>query len=300
MLGPTTLPAIPPLEVRDGLLRTEAVEINAAWHCNIRCVSCSHGSPMMPTRFADRSQVLSDLTSLARWMRTDHVRLVGGEPLIHPDIVGIVRAVHASRLSERSRIITNGLVLLDQPRVFWEAISEVHVSIYPNIKRFHEQHRDTIIRLAQVTNTTLVYKTFDYFRKSFRSVSTDDQITEAIYRTCQIANRWRCLTVENGYLYRCPQSVLPSMESLAGRDGDRLVIDEIGSQAALKDWITSTVPLDACRGRSGSVGQLHLHRQLRRDEPSSTVGDIDFEYLGELVREPDAPNGCVVLEEELV
>lgn len=294
------LPAIPPLEVREGLLWTEAIEINVAWHCNIRCQSCSHGSPAMPVRFADTLQVLDDLTFLARWMRTEHIRLVGGEPLIHSNIVDIIKAAHVSGLSTRSRMITNGLALLDQPTAFWDAISEVHVSIYPNTKRFHEQHRDAIVALAQASGTMLVYKTFDYFRKSFRPVSDDDQLIEAIYRTCQIANRWRCLTVENGYLYRCPQSALPSMEPSAGFDRDRISIAGIGSQAALQDWITSPVPLEACRGCSGSVGQLHPHRQLRRHEPNSVVGDIDFAYLAELVLNPDAPNSCVVREEKLV
>jgi organic radical activating enzyme len=299
VLGPAILPEIPPLEVRDGLLWTEAVEINAAWHCNIRCASCSHGSPEMPTLFADAAQVLMDLSSLSRWMRTDHIRLVGGEPLIHPNVMEIIKAVHDSGLSTQSRIITNGLALLDQPLAFWEIISEVHVSVYPNTKRFHERHRSAIVKIAQETGTTLVYKTFDNFRKSFRPVSHDDQLTEAIYRTCQIANRWRCLTAESGYIYRCPQSVLPALESSVRRDSDRLTISDIGSSAMLRDWITSSLPLDACRGCTGSVGQLHPHRQLCRDESSSILGDIDFAYLSELVRDPDMSNGCVVGEEEL-
>ncbi len=300
MASSKTLPSIPVLEVRHGLLWTEAVEINVAWHCNIKCLSCSHGSPAMPALFADAAQVREDLASLAQWMRTDHIRLVGGEPLTSPNIADIITAVQVSGLSGRSRIITNGLALLNQPSGFWEAISEVHVSVYPNTRRFHDRHRDTIIALARASGTALVYKTFDYFRKSFRPVSEDADLTEAIYRTCQIANRWRCLTVERGYIYRCPQSALPTMASQTSRESDRLRLADIESQAMLRDWITSPAPLEACQGCAGSVGELHPHRQLRRDESSSMAGGIDAGYLAELVGEPDAPNGCVVLEEVLV
>lgn len=293
----SALPAIPAFEVREDHLWTEAVEINAAWHCNIRCESCSHGSPAMPTVFADASKVAKDLTSLARWMRTDHVRIVGGEPLIHPDIVGILLAIQSSGISLRTRIITNGLALLDQPTSFWSAVDEVHVSIYPNMKRFHARHRDVLIGIAEETETSLVFKYFDYFRKSFRPASDDSVLTDAIYRTCQIANRWRCLTVEDGYLFRCPQSALSTMQSGLIPAADGVEIQKIASREDLRQWTTSLIPLQACCGCSGSVGQLHPHRQLQRDGQGSLSADVDLGYLATLMKDPNAPNGCVTREE---
>ncbi|MQB01926.1 MAG: radical SAM protein [Actinobacteria bacterium] len=84
------------LVIGRGKLGTEAVEINAAWHCNISCSWCSHGSPELPPRFADESVVGRDLRCLARWLRVDHVRVLGGEPLVHPRLPHLLQLVRES------------------------------------------------------------------------------------------------------------------------------------------------------------------------------------------------------------
>ncbi|MGH8349745.1 MAG: radical SAM protein, partial [Pseudomonas sp.] len=249
----------------DGKLVTEAVEINSAWHCNINCAWCSHGSPTLPQVFADEMVVGRDLGVLATWMTVDHVRVLGGEPLLHPRLPRLLEEIRSAQLSDRIRILTNGLMLAQAEAAIWDLVDEIHISVYPNTRRAIEAGLRSLQDTAAAANTTLVLKYFDRFRLAYRLPDDDRTLTERIYRTCQIGNVWRCLTVEHGHLYRCPQAAFqhrfhtPAI-SVAG--GDYLPIHEIGSAAQVRRWLCRGQPLGACRGCAGSVGELRLHRQL--------------------------------------
>jgi organic radical activating enzyme len=287
--------AMKPVSIIDGRIFTEAVEINAVWHCNISCQSCSHGSPEMPRdRCADPAKVTEDLRALSNWMRVEHVRVLGGEPLLHPDIVALLAAIRSAGITDTARVLTNGLRLHDQAPAFWDAVDEIHVSVYPNTARQIAARRELIERLAAESGTVLLFKYFDYFRVAFRPDDHDDELTQLIYDTCQIGNSWRCLTVENGTLYRCPQSAPATDRAAITRVSEGIGISGIRDVGELRAWIENPSPLPSCATCAGSAGLRHPHK-MRRPVPefSDRTDLIDHEYLGRLLADPDADNGCV-------
>src|SRR5882724_1840135 len=106
----------------DARIRSHGCEINVADHCNISCRGCSHLSPVSAESFADPEGVYRDLSRLAAHYVAHHVRLLGGEPLLHRGLVEVIAAVRASGISGRVRILTNGLLLPRQTEAFWEAV----------------------------------------------------------------------------------------------------------------------------------------------------------------------------------
>jgi len=278
-----------PVSVVDGRIMTEAVEVNAVWHCNISCQSCSHGSPDMPRNgFADPAKVARDLRALSAWMRVEHVRVLGGEPLLHPDVESLLAAVRSAGISDTVRVLTNGLQLHRQTPAFWRAVDELHISVYPNTSRLIDAHRELITRRAAQGRTRVVFKFFDHFRVSFRPDDDDNELTRLIYATCQIGNRWRCLTVEDGMLYRCPQSALLAHDFRSVRTSDG-----VRHSSELRAWIARRAPLLSCSSCTGSAGLRHPHK-MRRLAPKFSGPDlVDREYLERLLVDPDADNGCV-------
>lgn len=280
------------------VLHAEAVEINAAWHCNISCRSCSHGSPSMPAQFAEAERVGADLTSLARWLSLEHVRVLGGEPLLHPHLVELLRVIRSTGISPVRRVLTNGLRLPQQPDEFWAEVEEVHVSVYPNTAQYLARHREAMKTLASASGTALVLKHFDHFRVTLRPPTLRPEFTQAIYRTCQIGNRWRCLTVEAGRIHRCPQAVLVG-QRYGASERDSLEIAAIDSVETLRAWIQQEDALESCRRCTGSVGRRHPH-SARLGSLLDDDGDVlDLDYLARLEQDPDADNSCVSLEEQL-
>jgi organic radical activating enzyme len=284
-----------PVAMVDGRVRTEAVEINVVRHCNISCRSCSHGSPSMRPWFVEPGQVERDLAALRPWMDVEHVRILGGEPLLHPRLPELLRAVRRSGLGERRRLLTNGLQLAEQPDEFWAEVEEVHVSVYPNTTRHVRRARPAIARAAERTGTTVRFKHFDHFRVAFRHPEDHPQLTQDIYETCQIANRWRCLTVDSGGLHRCPQAMLAPDPAAVAEDS--LTIADIDSAEAVRAWLLAPDALRSCRSCAGSVGVRRPHRARVPGDVDVLPESLDLEYLARLRVDGDADNGCVSVDE---
>lgn len=71
--------------------------------CNITCKGC-YRTALAGHKSLD--DIKTEILFLERWRNINNVHLAGGEPLIHPDIVDIVRFIHERGLNPV--IITNG------------------------------------------------------------------------------------------------------------------------------------------------------------------------------------------------
>lgn len=281
-----------PYAVADGRVLTDGLEVVITAHCNLRCRACAYLSPVMPTTAIAPAQIQRDLTILARFYHASEARVLGGEPLLHPELVPVLQVIRASGISDTIRVITNGLLLTRMPASFWDLADEVSISIYPG----REPGDDAIAAAARTADehgVRLRLKYFHYFRESYSELGTrDPELTGRIYRTCQMANVWRCNTVLNGHLYRCPQSAfLPSVIPRPGTDDGLPLTDAPSFGQQLLAFLESSDPLGTCANCLGSVGRLFRHSQVRRPawrtrQQHHTEELLDWEHLSELERNP--------------
>lgn len=281
-----------PYAVADGRVLTDGLEVVITAHCNLRCRACAYLSPVMPVTAITPAQIQRDLTALARFYHASEARVLGGEPLLHPELVPVLQAIRESGISDTVRVITNGLLLKRVPAGFWDLVDEVSVSVYPG----REPGDDVIAAAARAAaehGVRLRRKYFHYFRESYTELGTrDPALIGRIYRTCQMANVWRCNTVLNGRLYRCPQSAfLPSGLPQKGADDGLLLADAADFGQRLLAFLESPDPLGACAHCLGSVGRLFDHSQIRKSawragQQHHTEELLDWEHLGKLERNP--------------
>ena len=104
-------------KIKNGKIQTSLCELNVVHHCNLSCRSCSHLSDRMNKYFVDPDQVLNDFSILAEYCHPQHIRLCGGEPLLHPHLLDVVDAVRDSGISECIRVVTNGTLLHRMPDI---------------------------------------------------------------------------------------------------------------------------------------------------------------------------------------
>ena len=97
--------------VRENTIYTQILEINAVRHCNLSCRSCSHSSPIAEKENIDPSVVGKDLRSLSRFLKCQVVRILGGEPLLHPSLKELLKEVKCSNISANICLVTNGILL---------------------------------------------------------------------------------------------------------------------------------------------------------------------------------------------
>jgi hypothetical protein len=227
-------------------------------------------SPVLPKHFVDPGALSSDLTALARSYHAKTLRLLGGEPLMHPNIVDVMMAARESHVTDRIEIATNGLLLPRMDRRFWEAVDSVKVSLYPGRTLRHEQ-LDACLELGRRHGVTVRYRRYEAFQESYSEQGTDDPaLVKRIYVTCNHVHRWRCHTVADGWFYKCAQSyMMPRGRSLGlettYRDGIK-IDDSPEFRDRLLSYLTSSEPLSACRNCLGSAGKYIEHEQIRRDE----------------------------------
>ena len=111
------------------------LEIHLSEHCNLNCISCSHYSPLATPKFCDVYKLrisLSKLSCFASEFRA--IRLLGGEPLLNPNIVEIISIVRDSFPDTDIQLVTNGLLLMPPyakhiNEIFWEACRHNKISI---------------------------------------------------------------------------------------------------------------------------------------------------------------------------
>jgi cyclic pyranopterin phosphate synthase len=97
-------------------------------NCNLRCKGCRYGRDFMPGEQLPLP-VVRDLLDDIKEFEFEVVRLYGGEPLVHKDIVKIVE--HCSRLGLLTYMTTNGILLKKKiDDLFAAGLRRISVGLY--------------------------------------------------------------------------------------------------------------------------------------------------------------------------
>lgn len=263
-------------------------EVIAAYQCNIACARCNQASPIRHRGYAEPETVLRDFSRLARVYHASVVKIVGGEPLLHPDLPAVIRALRESGIGEKVLLLTNGMLLPRMTEETWRLLDRIEVSVYPDTG-LDDQHMHAWAEAAESHGVELHFFRFDRFRVTFSRAGTrDENLVRRIYETCRLAHVWGCQNIHQGYFYKCVQSIhVPSIigapSESARQDGIRLT-DDPGLRDELYRYLHSPEPLNACRHCLGVAGRLEDHRLVNRaewlsghDAPSEML--VDHERL---------------------
>lgn len=214
------------------------IDWNISEACNMACVSCSHAAPVAPAGFLSLDVIERDLLTLKPFLRCHANQLVGGEPLLHRDIVEIMRLMKRVRMDAATVVITNGTLLPRMEEEFWRELEYLSISVYPVLKA-------ECLELAREKQKQYGFglgeRVFTEFHRQFRKEPNDG----AHFSTCH----WKsdCYTVHEGHFFLCPQSVFFNKRFLnEAAHIDGLSLDGI-TEEKLNAFLHRTEPLNACR-----------------------------------------------------
>lgn len=263
---------------------SQNLEIHVVDHCNLDCVGCSHEAPFMSPRVEDPVNLSIDLTRLWRCYRAPLVKLLGGEPLLHPALDEVIVAVQDST-DARVRVVTNGTLLRDRYHMLRNA-DEIHISTYPEVPLLSD---DFLVRIAIDLGATIVVQAFDSFRRHRSEGSRSWELTKRVFHTCQMYHKWRCYSLRAGWFYPCPSAAIWSQH----KDGAHLLNHSKDICRDLGQLLSRKSPFASCSRCMGSVGQRFAHLRGWKISRSIPVGDdVDSEYMKELEQSPCAFNSC--------
>lgn len=192
------------IQKRSFMIKKFGVEYHLVDSCNLRCAGCSHYSSLLDQlSYIPIETVKKEMELLFR--RTDNglqlkwLRLLGGEPLLHPEITQCIEYIRSRFPYTRITLVTNGIKLDKMEESFYRACYECDITI-------------------QVT---------DYFiidmEKTF-SLLEEKNVKAELYRTCKTWNyqnirmtqeiydcftncyhKIMCPNYRKGCIYLCPQ-----------------------------------------------------------------------------------------------
>lgn len=124
------------------------IETHICDHCNLDCKGCGHYSPLAPESFVDIDQFRKDIKELAKKVFIQKIRLMGGEPLLHPQVNEFIIATRKAFPETDIRLVTNGILLPQMNKEFWDTIRSNNVRIdlskYPAVGNKFAEYLDLI------------------------------------------------------------------------------------------------------------------------------------------------------------
>ena len=193
------------------------VQVHVVDHCNLNCRGCSTYSPLVREGFADVKQVKKDLCELSRKLHVSVIGIIGGEPLLHPEIEALICVARKAFPNAVLTLTTNGILLPEKSRCFWDVVRDNKVrlicSCYPPYLHKVAQW----VRLAKKYGV----KVFTVGRESshnwvvyHHSFRADASRQEANYALC--TSKIRCHRLWHSKLFLCNECCLQHYNSYFG------------------------------------------------------------------------------------
>ena len=141
------------------------LEMHLTTHCNIRCKGCSQFSPVAEKWFANISIHERDMKKLSElFSNIETIRLVGGEPLLHPEIEIFLAITRKYFKKANICIATNGALLNSMTDRFWETCRANHIKINWSMYPPYFNSKKKIVQNVESKGVVISTKKVEKFR----------------------------------------------------------------------------------------------------------------------------------------
>ena len=107
------------------------LECHITDHCNLNCAGCSHFSNLAPEVYKNAGEFERELSCLSGKLRIGTLRLLGGEPLLHPELPELLRIARTQFPHSRIEVCTNCTLLEKAGDPFWDAMKDCVLILSP-------------------------------------------------------------------------------------------------------------------------------------------------------------------------
>lgn len=235
----------------------EHLDCHIVDHCNLNCRGCSVFSPLADEGYSSVAQIESDLSRLAGKMGGDGVlrlHLLGGEPLLHPDIEKVAKIARGAFPGADIDFTTNGLKVSSMPESFWETLRAFDISLkytrYPVALDY-----DKMVEFARGKGVR-VFSASDRAIQTFKRIPLNSNGVFDLGKSHGRCPYNNCAQLYKGRLFKCPASAFSFRLNDADIEGKlqrpfslhRLDYIDLGGEVdaqGILDFLESPIPF--CR-----------------------------------------------------
>lgn len=229
---------------------------HVAEHCNLNCKGCNNFSPLAEPELVDVGELRRDLARLGEIFghKCKYIYLSGGEPLLHQEIISIMKITRENFPDCYISIFTNGILLSQQGDDFWKACHDSKVNVISSAYPINI-NVDKIREIAGKFGVSFSWawgeeeSKHDKFAIEPINLKGDSNIKRN-FAICGRANN--CITLRKGRLYTC--TFAPHVRHFNRYFGQNVAITEADSVNIYDDNITADMilqrlaePIPACR-----------------------------------------------------
>ena len=179
------------------------LEIHIVDQCNLNCKGCGHFSPISNEWFINPDEYQHDINKLKNLFSSIRIiRIMGGEPLLHPKIERLLLQTRTCFPKADIRIVTNGILLNQMSDSFWKVCKIFHISfdvtVYPPVRN----KTGFVVELLRAKGVKLnEFKRVDFFYAFYNKEGNSNN--ELNFQKCK--PKWNtCTNLRQGRIYSCP------------------------------------------------------------------------------------------------
>ncbi len=197
-----------PYHFQDFLLRKlgkgtflSQVEFHIVDHCNLNCAHCNHFTPLASENFCKIDDIISDFKKLKKiFDNIGKIFIVGGEPLLHPELIKILKPLRSIYPKSEIIIITNGILLDKQNEDFFKALKEHNIALSMTHYPIKVDYEGWIKKLDEM-GIKAYYFSLD--RNKMRKQNLDINGKSNKDKAFSMCHEKNCHFVRDGKLYIC-------------------------------------------------------------------------------------------------
>lgn len=236
--------------------------------CNLNCASCTNYSPLAKRNFTSLSVIENDVKRLSEISMGGggiiaRIDLMGGEPLLHPQITEIMKSVRKYFPKTNIAIETNGILLKSMPEKFWQTVKEtgiiVRISLYNGINSIEKikefaQEKGAIFRQNWAVDDWICENESQFVIETnggcldWKYYPLDTTGSQDLIYNFEHCEQHCCCCLHKGMFYPCTR--IPNIhhfneyfcEKLQVSQKDKINIYETCSKEILTEFLSNPVP----------------------------------------------------------
>jgi len=189
----------------------EGLEVNVSYACNLKCRQCTHlGNILQGVEPLDH--IVTWYESWSQKIIPFEIRILGGEPLLHPDLPQILRETRNHWKHSNIVLVTNGLLLDKAGEELFQVLREIGASVLVSKHYDDPEYNSMFSGAVEILHhkeiPILVRRSDEFWFRCYRTNENDDILPfasdpEAAWNHCY--TRHHCITLMHNRLYKCPQ-----------------------------------------------------------------------------------------------
>lgn len=223
--------------------------------CNLNCKSCGHVSPFFKKNYYSFDEYKKDLTELSKVLHCNEFVIMGGEPLLVGNkILDYVEQAKCVGISDRIRLVTNGILLHRIEISTLKRFDEIWVSIYPIKEK--QEIEEWCEKNKGILPISIMHR--ERFSNCFSKERLTEERAEQSWINCKSQGGKGCNLLYDGHLFLCAPDakfyrVLKDLGiELKGKRGVSIHAPDLKSK--LQEYFMSTNKLPSCYHCFGYIG----------------------------------------------